>query len=214
VGNPGLDQIKRLRLLDRDELERELDFIFRARNLLVTFHPVTLDLQPADVQFSELLTALDALGSDVGIIITKPNADTDGRSLIRMIDEFVSVHPNARAYVSLGQLRYLSVMAQVDAVVGNSSSGLYEAPSFKVPTVNIGDRQKGRLTAISVINSSVDAREIEQKIHQAFHFDCSNVVNPYGEGNSSPKIVSILKAVKEPKRLLQKHFHEVEVVDA
>ena len=208
VGNPGLDQINSLRLLDRNELEEDIDFTFRNRNLLVTFHPPTLDLHPSDAQFRELLTALVALGSDVGIIFTKPNADTDGRILIGMIDEFVARHCNARAYTSLGQLRYLSVMAQVDAVVGNSSSGLYEAPSLKKPTVNIGDRQKGRLQATSVLNCPVEAEEITRNILMAFTRDCSMTVNPYGDGNSSPKIVAILKKIEEPKQLLQKHFYD------
>lgn len=209
VGNPGLDQIKLLRLLDRDELEKDMGITFRDRNLLVTFHPATLDPHPAETQFRVLLNALASFSPDVGIIFTKPNADTDGRILTSMIDGFIAGHPNARAYTSLGQLRYLSVMAQVDAVVGNSSSGLYEAPSLKKPTVNIGDRQKGRLQAASVLNCPVNAEEIRQTIRLAFTRDCSMTVNPYGDGNSSPRIVAILKQLVDPRRLLQKHFHEV-----
>jgi len=214
VGNPGLDHIKRLRLLDRSGLERELDFNFLERNLLVTFHPATLDPQPADVQLLELLTALDMLGPDVGIIFTKSNADTGGRVLIKLIDEFVAGHANARAYTSLGQLRYLSVMSQVDAVVGNSSSGLYETPSFRIPTVNIGDRQKGRLQASSVLNCPVQVSKIETSIRQAFAFDGSATINPYGDGNSSQRIIAILKKIRDPKQLLQKHFYEVGRKDA
>jgi UDP-N-acetylglucosamine 2-epimerase (non-hydrolysing)/GDP/UDP-N,N'-diacetylbacillosamine 2-epimerase (hydrolysing) len=210
VGNPGLDNLKKMQLLDRGELEKELEFQFKKQNLLVTFHPVTLDDQTSDVQFGELLQALDSLGPDVGIIITKPNADNDGRVLIRMVDAFVANHPNARAYTSLGQLRYLSVMAQVDVVVGNSSSGLYEAPSFKVPTVNIGNRQKGRLEAASVVNCPVEAQAICNAIINAFHLDCSTAVNPYGGGDSSARIVTILKKMANPAQLLQKHFFAVE----
>ena len=209
VGSPGLDQIKRLKLLSRDELQQELAFEFRQRNLLVTFHPVTLESQPAHAQFQELLSALSSLGSDVGIIFTKPNADTGGKALIQMMDEFAVMHPNAKAYTSLGQLRYLSALSHVDAVVGNSSSGLYEAPSFKKPTVNIGDRQKGRIQADSVINCGPAADEIAWAITSSFEMDCSNVANPYGDGNSTFRILSILKSVPDLQRLLKKHFFEV-----
>lgn len=212
VGNPGIDQIKQLRLLDRLELERELGVRFRERNLLITFHPATLDLPPPDVQFSELLKALDSFGTDVGLIFTKPNADTDGRALIRMIDDFVAEHSNAQAYVSLGQLRYLSVMAQVDAVVGNSSSGLYEAPTFKVPTVNIGDRQKGRLQALSVINCDPCAAAISDAIAAAFVAERADVINPYGDGNSSEMIRMILKSVPDYRALLKKRFYDCETI--
>lgn len=209
VGSPGLDQIRRLKLLGRDELCQQLDFRFRKRNILVTFHPVTLQSQPAHEQFQELLMALAELGSDTGIIITKPNADTGGKVLIGMIDKFVASHDNAHAYTSLGQLRYLSTLAQVDAVVGNSSSGLYEAPSFKIPTINIGDRQKGRLQADSVINCQPVAKQITHAINRAFRMDCSGVINPYGDGNSSQRILDVIKAVSDPHMLLMKHFHEV-----
>lgn len=209
VGSPGLDQLRHLTLLGRDALAQQLGFAFKERNLLVTFHPATLATQPADVQLQELLTALDRLGSGVGIIFTRPNADPGGTMLARMIDAFVAAHPNARAFDSLGQLRYLSALAQVDAVVGNSSSGLYEAPSFGIPTVNIGDRQQGRLQADSVLNCEPVADEILHTITAAFARDCSQVVNPYGDGMSSARIIAALKAVADPQRLLQKRFHRV-----
>jgi UDP-N-acetylglucosamine 2-epimerase (non-hydrolysing)/GDP/UDP-N,N'-diacetylbacillosamine 2-epimerase (hydrolysing) len=208
VGSPGLDNITRLKLLDRQELEKSLDFSFKEKNLLVTFHPVTLEVHSAEVQFQALLSALDGLGQDVGIIFTKPNADTDGRAIIRLMDSYVAAHSNARAYVSLGQLRYLSAMSQVDVVVGNSSSGLYEAPSFGKPTVNIGDRQKGRLQAASVINCAPASGEIEKAIVQALATDCSGTVNPYGDGNSSVRIKESLKKIAEPSNLLKKHFFD------
>lgn len=211
VGSPGVDYIKRLNLLNREELEEALDFRLREKNLLVTFHPVTLDAQPAETQFQELLTALDSFGQDIGIIFTKPNADTDGRAIIRLMDHYVAAHPNARAYTSLGQLRYLSAMAQVDAVVGNSSSGLYEVPSFGIPTVNVGDRQKGRLQAASVINCGADAGAIEKAIRRALDSDCSGAVNPYGDGTSSARIKDCLKRIAEPAALLKKHFFDLAV---
>lgn len=208
VGSPGLDNIARLKLLDRQELERSLDFSFQKKNLLVTFHPATLETQSAEMQFKELLAALDGLGPDVGVIFTKPNADTDGRVIIRLMDDYVATRPNARAYVSLGQLRYLSAMSQADAVVGNSSSGLYEAPSFGKPTVNIGDRQKGRLQAASVINCAPLSGEIGKAIVQALAMDCSATVNPYGDGNSSARIKDALKKIAAPSTLLKKHFFD------
>lgn len=208
VGSPGLDNITRLKLLNRQELERSLDFSFKEKNLLATFHPVTLETQSAEMQFKELLAALDGLGQDVGIIFTKPNADTDGRAIAQLMDSYVAAHSNARAYVSLGQLRYLSAMSQADAVVGNSSSGLYEAPSFGKPTVNIGDRQKGRLQAASVINCAPLSGEIGKAIVRALAADCSGTVNPYGDGNSSSRIKDALKKIAEPSTLLKKHFFD------
>ncbi|WP_339060490.1 UDP-N-acetylglucosamine 2-epimerase [Tepidibacillus marianensis] len=209
VGSPGLDQINRLKLLSRSEVEQSLDFHLKEKNLLITFHPVTLDEQPSSHQFDELLKALDSLGEEVGLIFTKPNADSDGRILIKMIDDFILSHPNAKAYTSLGQLRYLSTISHVDAVVGNSSSGLYEVPSLKKPTVNIGDRQKGRLQAVSVSNCQPIKENIIKAIQLAFHLDCSNVMNPYGDGNSSSRIVKQLKQIKDYKLLLKKRFFEV-----
>lgn len=210
VGSPGLDHIKRLKLLSREELEKAIDFKLKAKNLLITFHPVTLDIQPAAEQFQELLNALDCFGDEVGLIFTNPNSDTEGRILIRMIDDYVATRPNAKAYTSLGQLLYLSAIAHVDAVVGNSSSGLYEVPSFQKPTVNIGDRQKGRLQASSIINCPPVASDIVLAIKKAFVLDCSNTINPYGDGNTSVKILSKLKEISNPKNLLKKHFFEVD----
>lgn len=209
VGSPGIDQIKRIKLLDKEELEKELEFPFKRRNLLVTFHPVTLDAQPAGTQFQELLNALDGLGNDVGVIFTKPNADTDGRAIVGMIDKYTAARHHAKAFTSLGQLRYLSTVAHVDAVVGNSSSGLYEVPSFQKPTVNIGDRQKGRLQASSVINCRPESADIARAINEAFTKDCSNALNPYGNGDSARKIVAALKAIPNYNMLLKKPFFDM-----
>lgn len=210
VGSPGLDYIKRAELLTRSDLEKELDFKFRSKNLLITFHPATLDSISSEDQFQELLKALDTLEGDVGAIFTKANADTEGRVINRMIDDYVKNRPFSRAYTSLGQIRYLSAIAQVDAVAGNSSSGLYEVPSFKRPTVNIGDRQKGRLQASSVINCGPEANAIKQAILTAFSMNCSQVQNPYGDGNSSLRILSILKSIPDYKGLLKKEFYMME----
>ena len=159
VGGLGVDAINRIKLQDKEELEASLDFQFGPKNLLVTFHPVTLDGEASPQQMAELLDALHLL-VDTHLIITMPNADAGGRHLAQMVGEFVAVHPNARNYTSLGQLRYLSCMNLVDGVVGNSSSGLAEAPSLGVGTVNIGDRQRGRLKASSVIDCPPDRAAI------------------------------------------------------
>jgi UDP-N-acetylglucosamine 2-epimerase (non-hydrolysing)/GDP/UDP-N,N'-diacetylbacillosamine 2-epimerase (hydrolysing) len=209
VGSPGIDVIKRMKLLSRQDLEQQLGFPFRKRNILVTFHPATLDEQPAAAQFRELLTALDGLDNDTGTIFTLPNADTDGRVIITMIKDYVAARPHAISFASLGQVRYLSTIAQVDAVVGNSSSGLYEVPSFKKPTVNIGDRQQGRPQASSVINCRPIAADILRAINEAFGKDCSTAVNPFGSGDSAGKIVSVLKAIPDYRGLLKKHFFEI-----
>lgn len=209
VGSPGIDQIRRLTLLDCAELEKVLDFKLKEKNLLITFHPVTLSSQPTSIHFQNLLDAVNTLGSDVGLIFTKPNSDPQGRIINRMIDEYVFLHKNAKAYTSLGQLYYLSAVSQMDAVIGNSSSGLYEVPSFKKPTVNIGDRQKGRLQASSVINCEPDATSIEHAIREAFLKDCSDTVNPYGDGNSSFKIYSVLRGVSSFDHILKKRFADV-----
>jgi UDP-hydrolysing UDP-N-acetyl-D-glucosamine 2-epimerase len=209
VGSPGIDYIKRIKLLTSEELAQSLDFNFRVNNLLITFHPATLEEKTSQQQFSELLKALDSLGDGIGLIFTKPNSDADGRIIIKLIDEFVASRPNAKAYTSLGQLRYLSTIAQVDAVVGNSSSGLYEVPSFNKPTVNIGDRQKGRLQAESVIQCGNNAEEIQSAIQQALKFKLINVQNPYGDGSSSKRIVDRLKSCSDYKSLLKKHFYEM-----
>jgi UDP-N-acetylglucosamine 2-epimerase (non-hydrolysing)/GDP/UDP-N,N'-diacetylbacillosamine 2-epimerase (hydrolysing) len=208
-GSLGLDFIGRMKLLEKTELEQAISFTLREKNLLITFHPVTLDKVSSVQQFGELLTALDRLGPEVGLIFSKPNSDTEGRTLIIMLERFVAAHPNSCLHASLGQLRYLSAIAAVDAVVGNSSSGLYEVPSFHKPTVNIGDRQNGRLMAASVINCQPDAESIEKAIRNAFELDCSETVNLYGNGDTAPQIAAVLKQITDLKGLLIKHFFEV-----
>jgi GDP/UDP-N,N'-diacetylbacillosamine 2-epimerase (hydrolysing) len=198
VGGLGIDNIKRLQLLDRDALEASLGFRLGSKNLLITFHPVTLETARAEKQMGELLAALAAL-KDTQLIFTLPNADTDGRALIKMVQEFVAHHPNASAYTSLGQLRYLSCIVQVDGVVGNSSSGLAEVPSFKKGTINIGDRQRGRLQAESVINCEPTresiAAALEQLYSTDFQMSLPQITNPYGGGGASEKVVNTLKNI-------------------
>jgi len=211
VGGLGLDSIKRLSLLDRAELEASLGFSLGQKSLLITFHPVTLETATAEAQMTELLAALVEL-ADTQLIFTLPNADTDGRALIMMVEQFVAEHPNAHVYASLGQLRYLSCVSHVDGVVGNSSSGLAEVPSFRKGTINIGDRQRGRLRATSVINCQPTRKNIAaalEKLYSSdFQLSLSQVQNPYGEGGASEKIVSILKFV-ELVDVLKKRFYDL-----
>ena len=211
VGALGIDNIRRLKLLDRRDLEASLGLELGVRSLLVTFHPATLDTEGAASQMGALLAALgDLVGTQ--LIFTLPNADTGGRSLIEMVHEFVGRHPNARAFNSLGQLRYLSCLAHVDGVVGNSSSGLLEAPSLKTGTVNIGDRQRGRLRANSVIDCDPTREQIAVALQQLFSEDfrarLQSVRNPNGEGGASEKVVRAL-ASADLDNIIKKTFHDV-----
>ena len=196
VGGLGIDAIKRTALMNREALEASIDFKLGRKNLLVTFHPVTLESKSSAQQMGELLAALGQL-EDTHLIFTMPNADTGNQELAYMVDAFVTTHPNARAYSSLGQLRYLSCMKLVDGVVGNSSSGLAEAPSMAVGTINIGDRQRGRLQATSVIDCVPEQQAILDAIKKLYAEDfrqtISTTVNPYGNGGASEKIVRVLK---------------------
>ena len=210
VGNPGLDHLNSLKLMEKNELEKSLRYSFKSQNILVTFHSVTLDNAPAVNSFSALLEALDSLGEDIGIIFTRPNADTEGRQLIKMLDEYVEDRSNCIAYTSLGQLRYLSTVALVDVVVGNSSSGILEVPSLKTATVNIGDRQKARLRADSIIDCEPITENIKESIQQAFKLDCSTVVNPYGDGNTTERVLKVLREINHPERLIKKHFYDID----
>lgn len=205
VGSTGVDAICRAPLMDADAFFKAIDFQPRAKNILITFHPVTLGFDASERELGELLDALDTLGDGMGLIFTRPNADTEGKAINTMLDRYVDAHPNAKAYEALGKY-YLSALRHVDAVVGNSSSGLYEAPSFGVGTVNIGDRQKGRLQATSVINARPCKVDILNAIRQVLDGDFSGVANPYGDGHASEKIVNAIAESGDISRLLQKHF--------
>ena len=213
VGGLGVDSILRLQLLSRDELQEALDFRFLRRNFLITFHPVTLESNTSTDQMAELLAAISEL-SETGLIFTMPNADTEGRALFEQIQEFCKKHPQAKAYTSLGQLRYLSCIRHVDAVVGNSSSGLLEVPSFKKGTINIGDRQMGRLKAPSVIDCEPVrisiSNAIQHMFSEKFQDKLSTVENPYGNGGASDAIVKILENCSL-KAMLKKRFHDISI---
>lgn len=211
VGGMGIENIKRLNLLSKEEFEKSIDFRLGEKNILVTFHPVTLEESTAKEQFQELLDAIDEL-EETHIIFTKANSDTDGRIINQMIDEYVAKNPaKAVGFTSLGQLRYLSALQFVDAVVGNSSSGLLEAPSFNIATVNIGDRQKGRLKASSVIDCSPRKSALLEALARVYSEDFQKslpkVANPYGDGKASIQIVEILKNT-DLAPILKKSFYD------
>ncbi len=215
VGGLGIDNIKRLQLLCRAALEASLDFKLGRKSLLITFHPVTLETATAADQMTELLATLAEL-KDTQLIFTLPNADTNGRALIKMVEQFVAQHPNASAYSSLGQLRYLSCIAQVDGVVGNSSSGLSEVPSFKKGTINIGDRQRGRLQAQSIINCEPNRESVTAALEQLYSKDfqagLSQVSNPYGQGGATEKVVTTLKHFSIAG-IVKKTFYDLPKID-
>lgn len=214
VGGLGIDAIKRIKLLDRVALEESLGFKFGPRNLLITFHPVTLEGQiSSGQQMAELLAVLGEL-DDTHLLFTMPNADTGGRELAAMVKTFIQTHPNARMFTSLGQLRYLSCLQFVDGVIGNSSSGITEAPSMGTGTINIGDRQKGRLSASSVIHCPPSADKIRSAIHalyeSSFKSSLSKTVNPYGQGGAASRITDVIK--NHPiENIKKKSFFDVEI---
>lgn len=196
VGAIGVDSIKKLNLLGKEDFEKSIDFKLNKKNILITFHPVTLEDQTAEFQFKELLNSVDKI-NNATLIFTKPNSDKDGRVIIKMIDEYVSMHSKkAIAFISLGQLRYLSALKYIDTVVGNSSSGIFEVPLFSKPTINIGDRQKGRLMPESIINCEPSESQIDLALEKAFNFDFNikikNQKNIYGDGNATAQIMNIL----------------------
>ena len=214
VGGPGIENIKKLNLLNKDEFEKSINFKLAKKNILITFHPATLENSSAREQFNELLNALDEL-EETNFIFTKANSDTDGDVINKMIDEYVSENSQkAVAFASLGQLRYLSAIKFVDIVLGNSSSGLTEVPSFKKATINIGDRQKGRARASSVIDVRPVKEEILAAIKRAYSKEFEQTlkytINPYDGGYPSKKMVKILKEIKLDG-ILKKKFYDVKI---
>ncbi|MBF0099354.1 MAG: UDP-N-acetylglucosamine 2-epimerase (hydrolyzing) [Desulfobacterales bacterium] len=196
VGALGVENIRHIQFINRKELEHELGFHFGLFNVLVTFHPVTLEKQTASHQFQKILNALDTYRNH-HIFFTKTNADTDGRVINTMIEQYVTAHPERSVvFTNLGQQRYFSLMKEMDAVLGNSSSGIIEAPSLGIPTVNIGDRQLGRITASSVIHCQPIQHDIVNALNtvlsSAFKERAKNVMNPYEKANTSKHITDIL----------------------
>jgi len=209
VGSTGIDAILRAPQIAAGDLERSLGHALSGRYLLATFHPVTLDALPSLDQLNELLAALEAIDPAITIVFTLANADADGRALNAAIEAFSKRRANTFAHASLGPERYLNLMRRAAAVVGNSSSGLYEAPSFDVPTVNIGRRQDGRLRASSVIDCAPDRKAIGDAIQKALALRPEGTVNPYGDGEASARIVAVLKEISDWSGLVYKKFQDL-----
>ena len=216
VGGMGIENIKRLKLLNNKKFEKSINFKLGRKNILVAFHPVTLDKNTSKKHFQEILSAIDEL-KDTKIIFTKANSDTDGKVINKMIDNYTKKNSKKSfATASLGQLKYLSALQYMDFIIGNSSSGLLEAPSFKLGSINIGDRQQGRIKAKSIIDCLPNKKSISKAIKIAcskkFKNSLKKTQNPYSNNNcehASKKIVKVLKNVKL-NNILKKKFFDIQ----
>ena len=212
VGGLGVDTIKKTNLLSKDELMIKAGIKFGKKNLLITYHPVTLENKTSQQDFKSLLDVLSKI-KDIYLIFTMPNSDSDGRVIKKMINDFVfNQSERSISFTSMGSLNYLSTLQYVDGVVGNSSSGLAEAPTFKIGTINIGDRQKGRLKAESIIDCEPTKKSIRLAIDKLyghkFQKDIYSVQNPYGDGDAIEKIMSILSNKPIPEDM-KKDFYDL-----
>lgn len=208
VGALGIENIKKIKPLSLEELEKSLNFKIGNKCLIVTYHPVTLEDHTAAEQIENIIKALDTF-RDYKMIFTYPNSDTDGRIIIGRINDYVAAHHDrAIALPSLGLKRYLSTLHYVKAVIGNSSSGIIEVPSFCIPTLNIGERQKGRIAASSVINCGNSEIEIIKALKKALVMKCIKVNNPYEKPNTAVEILKVLKAANL-KKIIQKTFYDI-----
>ncbi|PNR88775.1 UDP-N-acetylglucosamine 2-epimerase [Petrotoga sp. 9T1HF07.CasAA.8.2] len=212
VGAIGLDNIKNLKLLSKEQIEKSLSFKFGNKNILFTYHPTTLNTDQLKQEVDEIFKALEKL-IKIGykIIITKSNADEGGRFINQFIDKF-SVSQKDKVFVStnFGTLKYLSIMRYVDFVLGNSSSGIVEAPSLNVPTINIGERQKGRVRGNSIIDVSPSEEEILRAVSIAQNMDRKKINNPYDQGGAARQIYDVLKDYLENNKInLKKEFYDI-----
>ena len=213
VGGLGVDAIKKTKLLSKQSLEKSLGLKFMKKNLLITFHPVTLlEKKDSENEINQLLKSMSLLEETLQIF-TMPNADPGNDYIFKAIETYVKNNKFAFLFSSLGQLKYYSCLKQVDALVGNSSSGILEAPSFNIGSINIGDRQKGRLKAKSVISVEADSELITKAIEQLYSKDFSEIlktnINPYGNGDTSKKIIKIIKTINF-QDILKKSFHDID----
>lgn len=214
VGAIGLDHLNRGDFMSIEELAESLNFPLRQPYIVATYHPVTLADEEPVSSFNALLNALDSF-PDVQVILTYPNADDGGRKIIPLLETYASKYSERVLVIpSLGQARYLSAIKHAAAVVGNSSSGIIEVPSFNVPTVNIGTRQKGRLAATSVLHCEATTLAIQSSLTSAlngsYRQDDAKIHNPYGQGNASQQVISIMKNLKFTA---VKSFYDVKVSD-
>ena len=214
-GAPSLDNLETIKYLDRSTLQKQLGIDLGKQVLLVTFHPVTLEPENTEIQIAELLSAIEQ--SNCPALFTIPNADSGGGLIAEKITAFVATHANAKLVKNLGTQAYFSLMKYAAAMVGNSSSGIIEAPSFSLPFVNIGLRQEGRLRGKNVIDVPYNTNAILKGIRQALNFEfkagLKGMLNPYHQGNASEIIVNRLKNVTIDKKLLMKSFHDLPTVE-
>jgi UDP-hydrolysing UDP-N-acetyl-D-glucosamine 2-epimerase len=210
-GAPALDNLKTIKLFPREEMAEEYGVTAIENFLLVTYHPVTLEHEKTEQQMVELLQALDEI--DLPVVFTYPNADTGSRRIVDSILEYAGRNNRVQTFVNMGTRGYFSLMAHAAAMVGNSSSGIIEAASFKLPVVNIGNRQRGRLRARNVVDVGYARAEIVAGLNSAlapgFRAGLADLINPYGDGHAAEKIVAELCAVELNDELLLKHFHEM-----
>ena len=212
VGALGCENIKSLKLMRKDELEKSLGFKLDRNTILITYHPVTMECNTSEQQFRELLSAID-LFPELKVIFTMPNSDTDGRIIMKMIKEYVAKNPERTVWFdSLGCYRYLSVLQYIGGVVGNSSSGIIEVPSFHIPTINIGDRQKGRVAAASVLNSKPTQQDIQQRLAAilapGYLNSLVSVTNPYDMPDTA---INILETLKHQPIVSMKSFYNLSI---
>ena len=209
-GAPGLDHLQGFTPLSRPQLERECGVRVADRTLIVTYHPVTLESGQTAWQMAELLAALREVGAPV--VFTFPNADAGSRTIIEAARRYVAERPDAQLTVSLGTRGYLSLLSHAAAMVGNSSSGILEAASFRLPVVNIGTRQQGRVRGKNVLDVGYTRTEIVAAIRTAmsagFRASLGDLVNPYGDGRAAERIVERLRSVELGDALLRKRFHD------
>ena len=211
-GALNVDAMKKIPVIPRAQLEKEIKFSLSPRSLLVTFHPVTLEDDTAKDQLPQLLEAISSF-DNLKVIFTKTNADTEGRVINELIDEYVEANPqNTVAFTSMGQMHYINVLRYADAVAGNSSSGVIETPTFKVPTVNMGEREKGRIIADNVIDCEFDTESIRSALQTAlsgqFKDSLKDMKSPYDKGETSKNIARVLKEYPLP-RTTKKEFYDI-----
>ncbi len=214
VGAIGLESIRKLKLLSRGQLEKQLGMKFGKLNFLVTYHPVTLERQTAAHQVKELLKALNFF-KEAKIVITMPNADAEGRAIMRLMEQYANEDPErVKLFTSLGQLRYLSLLKQVQLVIGNSSSGIIEAPEMHIPTIDIGSRQQGRIKSKTIVSSNTDSRSIIQAIQQSlsvkFNRQCKTASNPYSKPGTAAAIIHNIRKIGKLNSV-KKKFYDLDV---
>jgi len=212
VGGLGVDAIKKSNLLSKKDLAKKMGIKFGKKNLVITYHPVTLEDGKSQKHFESLLRALSEL-KETYLIFTLPNSDSDSSVIKKMIRDFIANNEEKSiSFTSMGSLNYLSTLQYVDGVVGNSSSGLAEAPTFKIGTINVGDRQNGRMKADSIIDCNPNQKSIANALKKLYSKEFQNkimtVKNPYGNGSASEKIIKILKTNKIPEHL-KKEFYDL-----